>query len=250
MSSIKPPLKDRVNELKLPVVFSSSFLYPSTALRFSKNTEKKNLLESLLKNDLPRCVTLRDASEENTDNTDFFKIGTISSLTKDGDDTYVLSGNSRAEVLEVQAHRDGTLIALLRELQDIPMENELSDAHLPMMFGCIESIRLFLKRWAKVVPKDEEALLKKIKDQIESIEDSRREKATIYSLPWHMLVNFNKFFSDEFREKMLGTDKVLERLMFMVEQMDLELKSFQFAESFSDVDTSGIIKTGSDNPSK
>jgi len=232
---------DLKNELVLPViVLQTTVLFPSTFLKINEQFQKQTPLKLLA--DETKYLTLKNDAPNAVGPGRLWEIGCVCSLQKKDDDFW-LSGESRAEVIKIWLDKKRRLlVASIRELEDIPTVGELTDAELPMLFGCVESILRFFRKWQEKVPENEAELHKKIKERIVRIESERRQKETIYSLPWHVLVVFSDFFSFDFKEEMLRTNKVIDRLLSVAEKLQREISAFQFAGSFADADTESPVK--------
>ncbi|MBI2063160.1 MAG: hypothetical protein HYT61_02905 [Candidatus Yanofskybacteria bacterium] len=223
------------DDVVLPVFVSKSIIFPSTLLKVTGFIKTFKLPEQL---DEARFLVLKNETEGKLDSKLWF-VGTVCSLEKK-DNAYFLSGKSRAEAIKIWRDK-GVLIASIKELEDISTIGELTGAQMPILWGCVESIRLFLKKWQEKIPKEEQELRKLIAGQLTGIDVQRREKEIIYSLPWHILVNFPTFFSLEFKEEMLKTDKVVDRLLSIVEKLQQEVVVSQYTDSFTDIDTASPI---------
>lgn len=222
----------------LPVIKINSIFFPSTIIKFGKSPEQFGIPREALGR-IRHLALLND---------DLGKIGSpsgiigiVCSLQK-GSEDYFLMGESRANVVEIWQDKKGGLLARIKELEDSPTKTELTDAEMPMLFGCVESIRRFLKKWQEKVPESESELYKKIGEQIKRIKAGRREKEIIFSMPWLILVNFPDFFSLDFKKEMLRTNKVIDRLQSIAEKLQQEISTFRYAESFADADTENSIR--------
>lgn len=223
----------------LPVIVIQSILFPATIIKFGNSIGGFSIPENVSGG--TKYLALKNDAECESGQGFLWKIGTICSLEKNSEG-HLLRGELRAKVVKIWRHKNQGLVARINELKDIPPMGELTEAEMPMLFGCVESIRRFLKKWQEKIPKSENELYKKVSEQIGKIEAGRRETGTIYLLPWFILVNFPYFFSLSFKEEMLKTDKVIDRLLSVAEKLQQEISIFSYAESFSDVDTGIPIK--------
>lgn len=227
------------NDRILPVIVSEPVLFPTTILKMGESSKKYDFPQMVV--DKIEYLVIKSDDECETGPGNLWAIGVVCSLRKRSKE-YFLDGKSRAKVIKIWRDKKEKLIARINELEDIPTMGELTETEMPMLFGCVESIRRFLKKWQEKIPGSENELHKKISEQINGIEARRRETETIYSLPWHILVNFPYFFSLSFKEEMLKTNKVIDRLLSVAEKLQQEISTFRYAESFADADTESPIK--------
>ncbi|MBI2063746.1 MAG: hypothetical protein HYT65_02010 [Candidatus Yanofskybacteria bacterium] len=223
---------DSKNDKILPVITIKSIFFPATSIKINKSAGKFSMPKNV--SDKTKYFALMNDAEPEIGPGLLRKTGVVCSLERNSDG-YFLTGESRAEVIEIWRDEKNVLLAKINELEDVPSAGGLTEAEMPMMFGCIESIRRFLKKWQEKIPKNESELYKNITEQIVKIEAGRREIRIAYSLPWHILVNFPYFFSLSFKEKMLKTNKVIDRLLSVAEKLQQEISIFTYSESFSDV---------------
>lgn len=222
----------------LPVFITQTSIFPSTFLDVTGFVKVFRLPEPT---DYTEYFVLKNDVGDERDLINLRSIGVVCILEK-RDNKYFLSGKFRAEAIKIWREK-GKLVAQTEELKDIPPIEELTGIEMPMLWGCIDSICLSLKKWQQKIPKEDEELHKKIGAQISKIDSRRREKEMVYSLPWHMLVNFPNFFSQEFKEEMLKTNKVIDRLMSIVEILQQEIRASQYAASFTEIEAEDQIKS-------
>ncbi len=214
----------------LPVFMSQAIVFPETLLDVTAFVKLFQLPEPVSGG--TKYLVLKKENETGGPGK-LWEVGTICLLEKRGEH-YFLYGKSRAELLDL-LHESTVLTANIKELEDIPTVEELTGAQMPILWGCVDSIRLLLKKWQEKIPAVDGVLYKKIGEQVNKIEASRRNKSTIYSLPWHVMVAFPDFFELKFKEEMLRTDKVIDRLLSIVEKLQQEISVSQYAESFADI---------------
>lgn len=223
------------------------FMYPYTTLTFVPpllpTTEK--LFEAILKTCPPQClaVTQSSASEGYAR---MSKVGIFCDVKID-EDRFVLWGKERAELLNLKKNKDGLWEAEIKVLDDNPKLNEVSDVELPMILGCIEAIYVLLmriepkikngdrsrKKHDKKNQNSNQDAKKRVRELIVSLKSSRRDIEMAYKLPWFVLLDFSHV-GLHFKEKMLATNGVMDRLQLTIEMLQLKEKILTFGESLSE----------------
>lgn len=223
----------------------SHSIYPHTFFLIKPGQSQKTLIEKICRNDPPQCmVVVQNLDKKKTDPDSFDKIGIVSTVEVDGE-AFKFSAKWRAEIKSLSYYpKQGIWKADVLRLLDSPELTKLTDDHhdLPMIFGAMESILRLLLDLKNLVKRGED-LADRLDEQIKKLKQTRREKETAYSLPWHVLIDF-QHLAEEVKGKMLKTDSVMERLQFLIDILKSEKTILINAQVLAEDDPEGLGKNG------